>query len=374
MLKKTALFLTSLLLSVVAADLALRTWIDLPPGHFIWQPGTHLTFHPAPGRMPGVEGTSKFTINADGLRGEVLSDDRYNILCLGGSTTECAFLDDSEAWPQLLQEQLNAAAGTPRYRVVNGGRSGLSMRHHVLQARILTEEHPEIDAVIVLTGVNDLLHHLDRGLPTTTPDEVRREAFLQFPDSAHRPFLNSRILYLIGQLNAEEKPVPVAHVQDDAGKIYDKWRRHRQQAEADSNFVAEPVAPALLHLRGLEELSELRKSRDIDLLLLTQPVMWHPWISKYRRQYFWMGGTGDYQSEPGHAYYSVEALAKAMTAMNENLRADARNLSLTVFDIAQPLSGDTTVFYDDCHFNEHGARQMATRIAQFWLQHFPGPS
>ena len=47
----------------------------------------------------------------------------YRILTLGGSSTECLVLDQTEAWPQLLQDRLNE---TNKYQVWvgNAGQSG----------------------------------------------------------------------------------------------------------------------------------------------------------------------------------------------------------------------------------------------------------
>jgi hypothetical protein len=81
-----------------------------PPSgkYYPWLPNLHRIFRPDPNIMPGVQGESNFIVNSQGVRGDEFSpDDDYRILAIGGSTTECLYLDQTEAWPYLVQ------AGSP---------------------------------------------------------------------------------------------------------------------------------------------------------------------------------------------------------------------------------------------------------------------
>ena len=93
-----------LVLALVAAEAVLRVGGSRLDGYYVWWPNLRKVFHPEPGVMAGVEGEKIFAINSLGLRGdEPSSDDTFRVLALGGSTTECLFLDQEEAWPQRLQ-------------------------------------------------------------------------------------------------------------------------------------------------------------------------------------------------------------------------------------------------------------------------------
>ena len=118
---------------------------------------------------PGISPEAVFTTNSLGLRGEEPTEDRENwstLLTVGGSTTNCFYLDDSRTWPHLLQEELREARG--RVWVGNGGLEGHSTRGHMLFMR---EVVPAIrpDLVIILCGTNDLgislKPHLLQGQP-----------------------------------------------------------------------------------------------------------------------------------------------------------------------------------------------------------------
>jgi hypothetical protein len=148
--QRTALVLFSTLSMLAVGETALRAFGAKT--YYVWPPRLHQELHPSPRIMPGVSGASRFAVSSLGLRGDEISPDRdVRILALGGSTTECLYLDQLEAWPRLLQERLG-----PRVWVGNAGKSGLHTRHHRLQAETLLDQLPRMAAVIVLTGVNDL--------------------------------------------------------------------------------------------------------------------------------------------------------------------------------------------------------------------------
>jgi hypothetical protein len=51
-----------------------------------------------------------------------------------------------------------------------------------------------------------------------------------------------------------------------------------------------------------------------------------------------------------------------------------RERGLECVDLAAKLPRDTSVFYDDCHFNESGARRVAEVLAEHLLGRAPfGP-
>ena len=69
-------------------------------------PNLQRRFRPSPGVMPGIRGESTFTTNSLGVRGPEREAGSINILCVGGSTTICTYLDDTETWPHHLLHEL----------------------------------------------------------------------------------------------------------------------------------------------------------------------------------------------------------------------------------------------------------------------------
>src|SRR3989338_4357426 len=172
----------SVLLALFLCETGLRFLSFQPEYYYVWPPYFHSTLKPLSDITPGIKGESRFIVNSKGVRGDELAlDSRYKILALGGSSTECTFLDQAEAWPFLLQERLTRAASRGRVWVGNAGRSGNTTRQHILQMKYLyirptTEtngadsvfrpknpalepqgaqlpQFPDIDAVILLPGI-----------------------------------------------------------------------------------------------------------------------------------------------------------------------------------------------------------------------------
>lgn len=64
--------------------------------------------------LPGISEAGGFHTNSEGIRGdEFASEQKYRILAVGGSTTECLYLDDKEAWPYLLQTKISQSKDAP---------------------------------------------------------------------------------------------------------------------------------------------------------------------------------------------------------------------------------------------------------------------
>ena len=62
---------------------------------------------------------------------------------VGGSTTECLYLDDQDTWPEVLQQKL--APGRPGLDVVNAGHAGDSTREHIaLLAQRIVPFEPDV--------------------------------------------------------------------------------------------------------------------------------------------------------------------------------------------------------------------------------------
>jgi lysophospholipase L1-like esterase len=367
-----ALIVASVAITLVAAEFVLR--LAMPSGYFIWKPHTSRTLMPAPGVMPGVSGASTFRTNSQGLRADEPSDqDRYRILTIGGSTTECLYLDQAETWPQLLQDALRADAKAPHAWVGNAGMSGRNSRHHVLAMQHLPLKEMKIDAVVLLAGINDLSIRLSQGddfdpFSLRKPEVERRlvaETFLGLARGDPRePWLKRTVLWqLLRGLKARwVNPQATRGAQDAAGAIYDEWRRNRR--EASRIIAALPDLSSALdeYARNIKEVAALARARSVRLILLTQPTMWRPGLPRELDSLLWFGGVGDFQARAGQPYYSVEALAEGIRRYNDVLLQTCASEHLECIDLSS-LAKDTSVFYDDVHFNEAGSRQVADIIA-----------
>ena len=382
-LYKVALLLISFTIAIAIGEMSLR--IFSTNTYYVWTPNLKMTFRLLPRIMPGISGESRFYLNSFGIRGDDFSDgQQYRILAIGGSTTECLFLDESEAWPYLLQEMMNAKLGKPKIWVGNVGKSGLNTRHHILQVQKLLPQYPEIDAIILLIGINDLHQRLSLdvnyvpyslespGYRVKLFSKAFSEVPMQYTTNVplyKRTEIWHRLLKIKERLLKSDSHK--GHVQDDSGNIYITWRWNRLNAGGIMDVLPDLTSALEEYAQNVNTIVDFATDRGVRVVLVTQPVLWRPDLPGELRSLLWMGGIGDFQAQSGKEYYSVKALSAAMKKYNETLLTVCRNREVECIDLASLLPKDTTIFYDDVHFNEGGARKTAVILADYLLQHDP---
>ncbi len=347
--------------------------------YFVWHPNLEKTFKPLPGIMPGISGESRFTINASGMRGDPFPEgDRYRILTIGGSTTECLYLDQSEAWPQLLQDKLNNLGG-PDVWVGNVGASGRNTRHHLLQIEKLLEQYPRIELIVLLIGINDLSLRLRQDIdfrPMRQEGPEYKQILLNKAFSVHPtrdpllPFYKRTEIWRLLRRVKHRVLIPVANtvIQDDAAEIYKEWRRHRRNAAKVLDTLPDLSSALEEYAQNIHSIIDLAQERGTAIVFMTQPSMWRQDLPESLSNLLWFGGIGNFQEQSGKPYYSVNALANAMEMYNETLLNVCKIRPVDCLDLAPLVPKDTTAFYDDVHFNEQGATTVANALAQFVVE------
>ncbi len=104
--------------------------------------------------MPGLDRHVIHSKNSIGFRGEELRNDHTaKVLCMGGSTTECFYLNDGRDWPNVLGKKLRAI--NPHLWMNNAGMDGQSsfgnlamLKQYILQLKP--------DYIILMCGLNDI--------------------------------------------------------------------------------------------------------------------------------------------------------------------------------------------------------------------------
>ncbi len=339
---RLAAALLALLVAWIAADVYL--YLHVPRFH-LRAPGLHVVCHPAPGVMPGIVGEAHYTMNSSGFRGPELPEDHaaYRIFCLGGSTTVCFYLDDSECWPQLVMDSLNARQGERPAWVGSTGISGYRMDEHLRLVR-RSPLVARMDCLVLLVGINDLLSELN-----TTRAVVPLWA-------------RSKVLR---RLTSREQGVgpPDLRVEDAAGSMYGPRRAYRQKR------LIVDRAPDLG--RGQREyaakvealVAELRE-RGVRPIFMTQPVLWRADLPEEQEKLLWLGMLTE------DTFLSTARLREAMERYNESLLATCARLGVDCIDLA-PLHGRPELFYDDCHYNPAGSHAVADAVTGWLMERWP---
>jgi len=377
----SSLVIVALIVTLLIGELILRIYSPAPNNYFVRPPYFQKVFKPYPGAMPGIEGESHLLVNSQGIRGDELpAGAGYQILAVGGSTTECLLLDQTETWPHQLQEMLNNYNDGPQVWVGNAGKSGKTSREHIMHMKYLLPQYPSLDAVVLLVGINDLQLKLKSRNPHNSRFMASPEAARVLVKSAFSVLVNQdpnlpyytqsatwhsiqRILQATG---TDKQPVADIEIEDEVGKSYLKRRAERK------NALVKDTLPSLSagldeYKSNLNTIIDISETHNVRLILVTQPAIYRPDLTQEEENLLWFGWG------PGREFfYSVDALTEGLAAYNQQLLEVCQERQIECIDLANStLPKDTTVFYDDVHLNENGANKVAEIIADYMLQQPP---
>ncbi|HEX5727136.1 MAG TPA: SGNH/GDSL hydrolase family protein [Longimicrobiaceae bacterium] len=364
--------LGSLLVSLAAAEVFLRVaapqpdpyaslkllpetrWPGSPYVPSAFPPHHRLTLRTEPG-LPGMDGRPRrFTVNHLGYRGDSLAMPKpageLRVFMVGGSTTECIFLDDAEAVTAVLERRLNQGrAGGTRVKVYGAGKSGDRSYDHVAMVahRIA---HLQPDVIVVFAGINDLAAAMmgrDYLVRSGVEGGTRLDAFDLVKVAAtelHLPRLLHRAL-------TPEDPRRIYSTSQ-----YGKLARQHAQLPLSPRRPVTNVAP---YAENLATLMGIARAQGARAVLMTQQSTWN---SPDPRAAAWHWLTG------GRERFRAEWMAAALEEYNQAVREVGRRQEVPVFDLARALPGTMDYFYDDVHFNVRGAEAAGTLLARFLVE------
>ncbi|HEX6737044.1 MAG TPA: SGNH/GDSL hydrolase family protein [Vicinamibacteria bacterium] len=322
----------------------------------VYRPHLQLVLHPDPEVLPGTTSPSRFSTNGVGMRGPEWDAGARRILCVGGSTTICLYLDDAKAWPARLMALLNEGAPSPRYWVGNVGKSGHDTYHHLALLRRLPEAS-RVDAVIVLCGVNDLAHAV------RASHEARRRMAASSVFDAGGPFNPTHAYFkqafAYQALKRFVRSADAIYEEDERGHAYARRRQRRRQATPDYPLPALPEHLAA-YTANLEAMAALCRERGARVVFLTQPTLWQDPMPPELEALTW------FRPIPGTTRtVSSPELARGMAAFNEAMLAFCRQRSLECLDLAAQVPKAARYFFDDEHLTEAGADRVAQAVADY---------
>jgi lysophospholipase L1-like esterase len=372
-----AVTLVSIVLVMLLVEAASR--VLLPNLYFVWPPNFSMVFD-AGSNIAGVQFPSQLTISSQGMRGDPLDDSHtYRVLAIGGSTTICVYLDDERAWPILVQNRLNDALGAERVWVGNAGRPGHMTTEHVLQVEALLSQYPDIDAVMLLIGINDLIRHLpkvsmpDRVVPPEDPQRALRMAFSFYPGwDDDTPWYKRNIVARVWQManwhpwgSGDPKQL---RPEDAKGEFVAMMRDFRQHASRFRPRLPDLRSGRAAYADRVNQIVDIAQRAGVDVLLMTQPVLWRAGLSDEDQKLLWGGGPPLGRFRKGADYYSVEALADGMQRYNDTLLGVCEARGIHCLDLASVIPRTTEVFYDDAHFTDSGSELVSEAIAAHLLE------
>ena len=303
------------------------------------------------------------TRNSWGFRGPEPPGDWNNsltIITVGGSTTECHFLNDDKTWPFLLGGRLSDSFRSCWLN--NAGLDGHStFGHMVLLNDHVKKLRPKV--VLFLTGINDV----ESSGPSFHDKLNTREAY---PDLRHYIFENSEVLNLLLNLargwraqkfnNTTSALVPL----DSSRKLVLPESVVKQRLAAQRPYLD-------AYRARLMQLADTCLAWRILPVFITQPNQ------------FGMGKdplTGAdlalFPADPGDRAMNGRLIWEMLEEYNDVTRAVGSEKGLPVIDLAHLLPKNSLYFYDMSHFTNQGAervaRLLADSLAPVLDRYFPG--
>ncbi len=319
-------------------------------------PAINWVFTPVPEYLPGIEGTSHYTTDMQGIRQPAPPGDaKYRMLCVGGSSTECVYLDDSETWPARLIQVFMERNNAPLW-AGNAGISGYDTRDHLrfLESSRLLKG---MDGVILQIGINDLWRYLANEEVTTRYDRFSESGSMDAPVPRHREvaepwrpvWARSRVIQLAHTLRL---PRPKPEMVEGAGGVEYKIRREKRAAAPITDQVPDLTRGLAEYRQRIQRIVEVCRRRGLRVIFTTQPVLWREGLPPRLAERCWFGWleSGD--------YLSITALRTCMDRYNETTLSVCREMKTPCADLSG-MNGREEFFYDDCHFTERGAEEVA---------------
>ncbi len=374
---KALLVVTATAAAIIFGEVLLRAFQPFPGGFFTWPPNLRKTFMPKPEFLPGLTGPSRYRFNSQGIRGDEFSpEQRYRVLTLGGSTTECFYQDQERTWPVLLERHLHRATPDLKPWVGNLGKCGFNTRHHVVQMKYQVPQYPRVDAMIFLVGCNDLALRLISGdaydpdcLSTSYGEQHQiRRTFCIYPlglGGLRDPKYTAWWRLIQSAKTVASSPLTL----DDNGKRFDSLRERRRNALVLVDQLPDMESALGEYARNLHTIIDLGRARSARMIFLTQPSLWRPDLGESEKALLWGGGTEDLESREGGKFYSVDALRRGIERYNGKLIEVCAQRGVECIDLAAQIPKDTTVFFDDVHFTDRGSLMVADVLAAYFDTH-----
>lgn len=351
---------------IVIEFYAIRTGYRLRPDQPFHSRGVNLrlVFDPIPETMPGLDGPAIYTTDSHGIRPSRVSGapQSNSLICVGGSSTECTYLDDRETWPARLMQELNHGSGGEELLVGNLGISGYSTREHL--EMLCHHDGPDgLRGVILQTGINDLWRHLaneDEGMDlerfADKPAEFRP---LIAPIERRKPYwTRSNVIefyHTVTRLRGEPLPADLAMVESAGGDEY-KIRRERRAKARLTDSLPDLSSGLARYEEQIRKIIECCRERGLYVAFTTQPVLWDAGLAGDIASRCWFGWL------PDGSYLELGVLRRAMDAYNRRLLDVCAEEGAPCVDLGA-LNGRPEFFYDDCHFTEEGAAEVGRLVA-----------
>ncbi|MBX9767438.1 MAG: SGNH/GDSL hydrolase family protein, partial [Bdellovibrionales bacterium] len=308
----------------------------------VFEPNIDLWISPTPEYRVGTndlsEGPYRVRTDNDGFIKSATTheDPELTIAFIGGSTTECLYMDENKRFPAVSAALLEQKTGI-KTNAINAGVSGANTLHAIntMINKILPIK-PKI--IVLMENINDLATQAHLGGYWNT-HRTRSQIQIATPDLSGTTAVFRALLPEISWLFLNAKFVS-----------RDEFKEERSKT----------IVPKIAEWSGEFEMNikafiELCRVRNILPVLMTQPNRFtpapDPLILNLAARW----------TTPSFSY---PEFLNAYRAMNETLRQAAREKNVLLIDLDQKIPKTKEFVYDTVHFNPTGAALAAEIISE----------
>jgi lysophospholipase L1-like esterase len=306
---------------------------------------------------------NRFGFLYDESVGHRKTKDELRIAVVGGSTVECAALENKKRWPNQLQQYLaNWFPGKP-VTVLNMG-IGEQDTRSILATVTELGVKLDLNYMVFMLGANDLFRTREVFRPLTDEDSYLPTVLV----SQERDFLKvlaTRLQLVRGLRLAlhrlEGWSEPTA---DESIPFYQPLQEESRNIPVDPNLrLSFPPEALDDYESNLISLFALASAHGITPIFTTQPMLWKPIMTADEEAADWLRLGGVRNGQPIRMT-SGEA-ARTLETLNLRLMSACQERGWRCIDLASKVPRSLDYFFDSVHFNEAGAEFVAKEVGQF---------
>jgi lysophospholipase L1-like esterase len=358
--------LATLAVLVVAIEGAARLWLRFGARTYPWKPYTHFDITPDQKILPHLSPRTVFMANSLGLRGKEApaAQNVFRIVACGGSAVECLSLDESEAWPALVEQHLSKpevmqSLGVDAIHVLNFAKSGFTNEAlGYLLPRVLDRVGP-IDVLTITTGTSAANAWTKAGTPhyPRAPGLPWDDVDWHGEKKYGATFATCAITELVRRARQWRKRPAIA-LRNTGGALA-AGRRARANATEIRTSTPSPEAWIADYEASLTTLVQLASRYARRVVLLRQSWFDAPHPTPEELSQFWHGFVGDSRPGDRKIFYDYATFSRLMAETDQaNIRVASR-LGIETVHLADAITPTLENYYDQIHYTPAGARRIA---------------
>jgi lysophospholipase L1-like esterase len=286
-----------------------------------------------------------------------ITNAEMNIVFLGGSTTECRYVDDSLRFPSLVGEKMRARGCS-----VNTFNAGVERSHsgHSLNVLMHKIVHRDFDVAVLMHGINDLVHLSYNGSYFSDEKTPNRPGLVTLA----RPDFDEPDLYFFrkhGVGMRAEKAFQVLFPRLQYDLLAAKVKTVTDQSPLEFGWekmrpVGEPQFAAFR--KNLRSFVALCRAHGIQPVLMTQ-------FNRMTEDEFDTNPIYlPYKKRLEESLTSVGAFCESYRKMNEIVREVAKEAGVVLIDLDEEIPKSADLMYDMVHLRAAGSRRVAEVVSE----------